>query len=204
MSKTVWKFCFDFLEGQEKWLNRMAQRGWRLTGCGRARYTFEPAAPGAYEYAVVYLAGQPSDMVRDYGHYLELRGLRAFAKSMTLNFSFGKTRWQPYENQAQSTLPQAGEYGKELLILERESGGEAFSHTTSAALSAHAYRSAGRTYLQTLVMVLALVLATFLPTARTLSAPIVWTLRAILMAFALFYAALCVYYTLLASRSTEG
>ena len=48
MSKTVWKFCFDFLEGQEKWLNRMAEKGWRLTGCGRASYTFEPAEPGAY------------------------------------------------------------------------------------------------------------------------------------------------------------
>lgn len=40
MSKTVFRYFFDFLDGQEKWLNKMAARGYRLKKCGEDELHF--------------------------------------------------------------------------------------------------------------------------------------------------------------------
>ena len=56
MTKRVFRYFFDFLEGQERWLNEMASKGWRLVKCGQLYYEFEKCQENEYEYAVEFVA----------------------------------------------------------------------------------------------------------------------------------------------------
>ena len=55
MSKTVIRYFFDFLDGQEKWLNQMANRGYRLKKCGVLTYTFDQCEPEEYELSLIHI-----------------------------------------------------------------------------------------------------------------------------------------------------
>ena len=87
MSKTVFRYFFDFLDGQEKWLNSMAEQGYRLKKCGRMTYTFDECNPNEYEYAVEFIGDKSYFEGKDYRRYLEGLGFRTFTKNINLNFS---------------------------------------------------------------------------------------------------------------------
>lgn len=96
MKKTVFRYFFDFFDGQGKWLNSMAEHGYRLQKCGKMTYTFDKCKPAEYEYAVEYAGDKSYFKAKDYRGYLESMGFRTFTKNINLNFSFGKARWRPY------------------------------------------------------------------------------------------------------------
>lgn len=56
MRKTVYRYYYGFLAPYQKFLNRMAQKGWRLAGTGVLSYTFEPCQPGEFGYCMDVVA----------------------------------------------------------------------------------------------------------------------------------------------------
>ena len=70
--KLFWAWEF---EKEEKWLNEFAKKGYALTDVGFCRYDFEPCAPGAYEYRLVFLEHFPSHKESaDYIRFMEETG----------------------------------------------------------------------------------------------------------------------------------
>ena len=137
MTKTVVRYCFDFVEGQEKWLNKMALSGYRLVDCGKLTYKFESGAPGEYAYAVEFVADKSNSKAKDYRRFLEDAGFRTLTKNINLNFSVGKARWRPWADAGGQVSTSPGSYNKELLIIEKESDGKPFDlHTDMRELSA--------------------------------------------------------------------
>lgn len=119
MRKTSFRYFFDFIEGQEKWLNKMANKGYRLVKCGKLAYFFESCPPDKYQYAVEFVANKPYSEIIDYKHFLEDMGFHTFAKSINLNFSLGKMRWHPYIKGREPIASSGGNSNKELLIVEK-------------------------------------------------------------------------------------
>ncbi|MBC8535391.1 DUF2812 domain-containing protein [Feifania hominis] len=136
--KKVYRFFGGFLESQQRWLNRMADRGWRLTGVTRLSFTFEPCQAGEYRYAVEFV-GEKSNADRlAYRQFLEEFGYRCFDKSINLNYSVGKVRVRPWAKGAGKVATSPGAFNREILIVEKRADGEPFAlHTTNADRAAY-------------------------------------------------------------------
>lgn len=128
MSKIVIRYFLDALDGQEKWLNRMAKRGYRLVKTGKLTYTFESCEPSEYEYRVELAGGRGMRDLHGYRDFLDGMGYRTFYKNLNLNWSYGKIVWNPWRG-AVSTVP--GSYNKELLIVEKKRNGTPLKLHTS-------------------------------------------------------------------------
>ena len=55
MSKKCYRYFGGLLQKQEKWLNKMAEQGYRLIGVDKMLYEFEKCNPGCVEYRVEYI-----------------------------------------------------------------------------------------------------------------------------------------------------
>ena len=104
MSKKYYRFFWGFLKKQEKWLNKMADKGCRLVCTGRAWYEFEDCEPGKY---------------------------RVLFKNLNLDYSVVKAVFRPWAKKDGKIATTGGTYNKELLLVEKENDGKAFElHTT--------------------------------------------------------------------------
>lgn len=56
MSIVKWRFFAGFTGRQTKWLNSMAEKGYRLVKTGKLDYAFDECEPGKYVYAVEYVS----------------------------------------------------------------------------------------------------------------------------------------------------
>lgn len=146
MRKTVWRFFAGFLEAEEKWLNVMADKGYRLLEVGPLSYTFASCQKGAYQYAVEFVAHQSDHDARTYQAFLEEMGYRVWAKNINLNLSVGKLRLRPYGKGWGKLAVSGQNYGRELLIVEKVSDGRPFAlHTDKADLISY-YKYQYRAY----------------------------------------------------------
>ncbi len=127
MAKTVVKFFLDAIEGQENWLNKMAEQGFRLVKTTRLTYRFESCNPSEYQYRVEFVGNQSYHELLKYRDFLSEMGYRSFFKNINVNYSLGKVRWRPWSGKL-ATSP--GSINKELLILEKKKDGKPFElHT---------------------------------------------------------------------------
>jgi hypothetical protein len=94
--KKCYRFFGGFLDLQEAWLNRMAQKGYRLVKTGTLVYEFEPAISKEYQYAVEFIAHKSNQRGKEYKCFLEDIGYTVFYKNVNWNYSLGKLRWRPY------------------------------------------------------------------------------------------------------------
>ncbi|NLP33676.1 MAG: DUF2812 domain-containing protein [Clostridiales bacterium] len=130
--KKCYRFFGGFLNSQEKWLNQMANKGYRLVRTGKLSYEFTECKPGEYQYCIDFVAGQPYKNVKDYKGFLEELGYKVFYKNANLNYSIGKARWRPYGKGSGQIAVNPGNYNKELLIVEKKNDGRSFElHTTN-------------------------------------------------------------------------
>lgn len=163
MMKTVFRYFFDFVEGQEKWLNQMARKGYRLKKCGKVSYVFESCHPYEYEYAVEFVADKSHSQSKDYRQYLESMGFRTFTKNINLNFSVGKVRWRPYAKGMGQIVTSPGGINQELFIVEKRKDGKPFKlHTDLRDLISN-YRVFRNSYLWAAVCMFALATMTYIP-----------------------------------------
>jgi len=136
----VFRYFGGFLEAQEKWLNKMAEQGYRLARTTSLMYEFDLCAPSQYEYQIEFIADKDQSYVRDYRSFLEEMGYRTFTKNINLNFSIGKLRWRPWAKGTAQIATNPGSYNQELLIVERERDGKLTSlHTGQDAEAVAVY-----------------------------------------------------------------
>ena len=131
MSKKYYRFFWGFLKKQEKWLNEMADKGYRLTRTGRAWYEFEECEPKKYRYAVEFVGEKSKQNAEEYAEFLEDCGYKVIFKNLNLDYSVGKAIFRPWAEKGGKIATTAGTYNKELLLVEKENDGKAFElHTT--------------------------------------------------------------------------
>lgn len=200
MSKTAFRYFFDFLDGQEKWLNRMADKGYRLKKCGKIAYAFDACMPGEYEYAVEFVGDKSYSKAEDYRRYLEGMGLRTFTKNINLNFSYGKVRWRPYAKGMGQIATSPGIFNKELLIVEKKKDGKPFEMHTDVHDKLDAYKAVRHAYFWTVLIMFGLVAVTFIPNISSLSAAMTWVLRAAIAVVGTLFLIPTVKYSLLVNR----
>lgn len=200
MSKTVFRYFYDFLDGQENWLNRMAAQGYQLKKCARMTYTFDKSKPKEYEYAVEYVGDKAYSEVKDYRRYLESMGYGTFAKNINLNFSYGKIRWRPYAKGKGQLATSPGGFNKEILIIEKRRDGTAFELHTDRCDKLSTYQAVRRAYSWAVLIILALFAMSFLPDVSSLSLTMLWVLRLILLLINILYIIPAMKYTSLISK----
>ncbi len=163
MTKTVFRYFFDFMDGQEKWLNKMAGRGYRLKKCGVLAYVFESCSPDEYEYVVEYVADKSYREAQEYKLFLEGLGLRTFTKNINLNVSVGKVRWRPYAAGKGQVATSSGGFNRELLVVERIKDGRPFQLHTDIDDRLSVYRAIRNPYLWSGLCMVALAGLTLVP-----------------------------------------
>jgi len=188
MSKTVFRYFFDFLDGQEKWLNSMAEQGYRLKKCGRMTYTFDECNPNEYEYAVEFIGDKSYSKGKDYRRYLEGLGFRTFTKNINLNFSYGKIKWRPYAKGMGQIATSPGGFNEELLILEKKRDGKPFELHTDVRDKLDTYKTVRRAYVWADLLLFGLAAITFVPGSSSVSIPMTWVIRAVMLFFGILFA----------------
>lgn len=132
MKKKCYRYFGGFLTFQEKWLNKMAQKGFRLVRVGKLLYEFEGCSPGEYQYAVEFVADKSKKDSQGYKEFLEGFGYKVFYKNINLNYSIGKVRFRPWAKGSGKIATNSTTYNKELLIVEKQNDGRPFElHTTT-------------------------------------------------------------------------
>lgn len=200
MSKTVFRFFFDFIDGQEKWLNSMAEQGYRLKKCGRLIYTFENCHVSEYEYTIEYVGNKAHSKALDYQSHLESMGFRTFTQSINLNRSYGKFRWRPYAEGAGQFSTSPGGFNNEILILEKKRDGTPFDLHTDVSDKLMAYKSVRRTYIWGVLALLALMFITFIPGIMSLPLVGTWILRVLIAVIVVLFSIATVKYFALATQ----
>jgi hypothetical protein len=115
-------------KGREKWLNKMAANGYRLTGTSRMhRYSFEPCSPGEYLYRVEFAADKSNKELKDYRQFLSGLGIRSFPQSSALGrYSIGQVRLRWFGGTRLTAATSPGNLNSESLILEKKNDGKPF------------------------------------------------------------------------------
>lgn len=203
MSKMVFRYFFDFLDGQEKWLNSMAARGHRLKKCGRMTYSFDVCKPNEYEYAIEFVGDKSYAKATDYRRYLESMGFRTFTKNINLNFSYGKVRWRPYVKGKGQLAASTGGLHRELLILEKKRDKNPFELHTDVADKLNTYKLIKGAFTWGVFMMLLLGAMTFIPNIFSLSATMTWILRVILLMMGILFLIPTVKYSFLIQSLKE-
>lgn len=130
MKKCIRYFC-GFIDAQEKWLNTMSKKGYRLLRTGRLIYEFEECESNEYVYCVDFVAHKSNTELKAYKQFLQDIGYRVISKNANLNWSIGKIRLRPYGVGFGKIATSPGNYNKELLIVEKENNKKPFElHTT--------------------------------------------------------------------------
>jgi hypothetical protein len=132
MSLKKYNFFLGFLDTQEKWLNKMAMKGYRLVRTTKVMYEFEPCKVGEYQYLVEFVGDKSYNESKKYREFLEELGYRTLYKNINMNFSIGKVRWRPWAKGMGQIATNSGTFNKELLIVEKQNDGKTFDLHTSA------------------------------------------------------------------------
>ena len=93
MSKKCYRFFGGLLNTQEKWLNKMSEKGYRLVRTGKLLYEFEKCKTDEVTYCVEFIGEKSKESSIDYANFLEDMGYTVFFKNINLNYSVGKARW---------------------------------------------------------------------------------------------------------------
>lgn len=132
MTKKCYRYFSGFIKSQEKWLNKMAAKGFRLVKVGKMLYEFESCEPAKYQYAVEFVGDQSKGSSENYKSFLEGCGYTVFYKNINVNYSLGRVRFRPWAKGSGKIATNATTYNKELLIVEKENDGKPFElHTTT-------------------------------------------------------------------------
>ena len=131
MSKKSYRYYGGLLVSQANWLNKMAEKGYRLNRTGKMLYEFEECTPGQYQYCVEFIGQKSKESATDYAHFLENFGYRVFFKNINLNWNVGKVVVRPWAEQSGRLATNSTTFNRELLIVEKETDGKPFElHTT--------------------------------------------------------------------------
>lgn len=125
-------FFGSFLSAQEKWLNKMASKGYRLVRTEKLMYEFEECQPNEFQYHVEFIGEKSKEHAEEYKHFLEDEmGYRVMYKNINLNYSVGKVRYRPWAEKGGRIATNSTTFNRELLIVEKENDEKPFNLHTS-------------------------------------------------------------------------
>ncbi len=139
-----YRYFWTLLGAQASWLNKMSDRGLRLSRTEKLLYEFEPCQPGAYRYCVEFVAHLSRDRAEDYARFLEDCGYRTWFKNSNLNWNVGKVEGRPWAEPGGRLASNATTYNRELLIVEKANDGRPFQLHTTHQDKASYYRAQRR------------------------------------------------------------
>ena len=113
-------FLVGLLTVQKNWLNKMAEKGYRLIRTGKLLYEFEKCKPGQVQYCVEFIGQKSKANAEDYHDFLEEMGYSVFYKNINLNYSVGKVRWRPWAEIGGRIATNTTTFNRELLIVEKK------------------------------------------------------------------------------------
>ena len=147
-----YRYFWTLLAAQSRWLNKMADRGLRLSRTEKLLYEFQPCAPGQYRYCVEFVAHLSREKAEDYARFLEDCGYRTWFKNANLDWNVGKVVGRPWAEPGGRLASNATTYNRELLIVEKEDDGKPFELHTTREDRAQYYRACRRPALFLFVM----------------------------------------------------
>ena len=150
-----------FIGLQRNWLNKMAQKGYRLVRTGKLEYEFEECEPGRYVYEIEYVGNKSFENATDYKAFLESLGYRVFFKNINLDWSVVKATANPFAEKGGRVQTTNTMYNRELLIVEKENDGKPFELHTTVSDKLHQLRQYRNAWL--IFASVILVLAAFFP-----------------------------------------
>lgn len=127
MGKKIFKIFADAIDGQERWLNEMSVKGFRLVNVSRWHYMFEECAPSEYVYRIEFVADKSKKELDNYMEFLSNLEIKSLTKNINIGkYSYGNIRLRPYGKNATSFATSPGNINSELLILEKKNNGKPF------------------------------------------------------------------------------
>lgn len=155
MSKKCYRFFGGLLTVQKNWLNKMAEKGYRLIRTGKLLYEFEKCKPGQVQYCVEFIGQKSKANAEDYHDFLEEMGYSVFYKNINLNYYVGKVRWRPWAEIGGRIATNTTTFNRELLIVEKENDGKPFELHTSYEDRANYYSNLRNPWLLLMLMLVA-------------------------------------------------
>ena len=86
MSKKCYRYFGGLLNTQAKWLNKMAEKGYRLVRTGKLLYEFEKCKPDEVTYCIEFIGEKSKESSIDYANFLEDMGYKVFFKNKSKLF----------------------------------------------------------------------------------------------------------------------
>lgn len=206
MTKKVFKYFFDAIDGQEKWLNKMATDGFRLVSTTKLMYEFESCNPTEYNYKIEFVADKSYKQIQQYRDFLKAMGFHTFIKNININYSVVKLRLRPWAKVTGRIATIPGNINKELLIIEKKNDGKPFEmHTDLSDLIGY-YTTIRNAYLYAAIMLISLIIFgrathSFLEPLSVVIKGLSFTLSLILAFIVIKYSSLI--YTLKEKRKTN-
>jgi hypothetical protein len=191
--KKVYRYFFGFIDTQEKWLNKMAENGYRLVRISKVLYEFETCAKYEYEYCIEFVAEKSYKELNEYKRFLKEMGFRTFSKNLNLNYSFGKMKWRPWAKGMGQLASLPGSYNKELVILEKKREDKPFEIHTDLDDLIDYYRGVRNMYVTTSILLILLII--FGDAHSTMLEPFTICIKAIVAILCIFILYLAIRYT---------
>lgn len=126
------RYFAGFIDAQRNWINKMAEKGYRLVNCGRLFYEFETCEPSEYVYQIEYIGDKSKTEGKDYAAFLEDMGYKVFFKNVNLDFDIGNVLWRKMADKGSKFADYQTVMERALLIVEKKNDGTPFElHTTN-------------------------------------------------------------------------
>lgn len=126
MGKFIFKYFFNFLGPQKKWLNEMAGKGWRLVEVSTFGYRFERCLKSEYIYEVVYSGYRRKEISIPYLNRLLDSGYNVFIKGLNRTMSSEKLKLKHSLGKVYNPKFSPRDGYKDVLIIEKKNDGKSF------------------------------------------------------------------------------
>lgn len=124
---TRFKVFLDPIKDRERYLNEMAEKGFRLFKSGSFSHQFKKSNKERYKYNVEYIGHLSNKKREDYIQFLEELGIKSFSAPMNLGkIAIGNVRLRPYSDQDAVIATSSGMVNKEIIIAEKIDDGKPF------------------------------------------------------------------------------
>lgn len=147
MKKRCIRFFGGLLSLQEKWLNRMSSRGYRLVHTGILSYEFDACDANRYLYCIEFISNKSSSEISKYINFLNDLGYRTIYKNMNLDYCIGKFKWRPWAGKGNRIPASWSTFNRELLIVEKENDGNPFEIYSTLADKKSYYKTLKTPYM---------------------------------------------------------
>lgn len=124
---TKFKIFLDPIKGREKYLNNMAEKGYRLVKSGAFFHQFIESEDKKYKYNVEYIGHLSNQERKNYIEFLDELGINSYSAPINMGkIAIGNVRFRPYADKGAMVATSMGMINREILISEKIDDGKVF------------------------------------------------------------------------------